>query len=143
MQKVILDTNIIVSSLITKSYPHYIVFEHVLDGYVQMCLSAALLDEYCEVLARPKFSKIPHFTGNTDIILNRFMEIALFYDPKICLDIVKDRDDNKLLELADESGADFLITGNHTDFNMTHYKNTRIVSPRSFWENYQSGGKIK
>jgi putative PIN family toxin of toxin-antitoxin system len=143
MQKVILDTNIVVSSLITKSYSHYIVFEHVLDGYVQMCLSKALLDEYCEVLARPKFSKIPHFESNTDIVLNRFMKIALFYSPKICLDIIKDRDDNKLLELADESDADFLITGNHVDFNITHYKNTRIISPRSFWENYRYSGGIK
>ena len=54
----------------------------------------------------------------------------------MCLNIIKDKDDNKLLELADESNADFLITGNHLDFNITHYKNTRILSPRNFWEEY-------
>jgi putative PIN family toxin of toxin-antitoxin system len=142
MQKIILDTNVIVSSLITNSYPHYIVYEQVLDGHVQLCLSNALFDEYRDVLARSKFSKIPHFKSNSDVLLNRFMEIAIFFVPKIYLDIIKDRDDNKLLELADESEADFLITGNHADFIMTHYKNTRILSPRNFWEICRYGGEI-
>ena len=78
MQAVILDTNVIVSALIQKGYPHFIVFEEGLNEYVQLGLSDALL--------------------------------------------------------ADESNADFLITGNNVDFNMTHYKNTRVVSPRDFRE---------
>ena len=101
---------------------------------MNLCLSKTLLDEYCDVLARPKFHKISNFKNNADIVLNRFIDMALFYDPQIYLDIIKDKDDNMLLELADESDADFLITGNSLDFNITQYKNTRVVSPRSFWE---------
>jgi putative PIN family toxin of toxin-antitoxin system len=134
MQKVILDTNIVVSSLIQKSYPYYIVFDYVLEGYVQLCLSEALMDEYREVLSRPKFARIPHFEGNAEIVLTRFSKIAFFYEPQVRLDIIKDASDNKLLELADESNADFLITGNSVDFRIMHYKRTRILSPRSFWE---------
>ena len=137
MQKIILDTNIIVSAIIQKSYPHYIVYEHVFEEEVQLCLSKALWDEYCEVLDRAKFSKIPNFKNNTDIVLNRLMKIAIFYEPKIYLNVIKDSDDNKLLELAEESNADFLITGNHLDFDITHYNNTRILSPRDFWENFR------
>ncbi len=40
-----------------------------------------------------------------------------------------------ILELADKSKADFIITGNTTDFTMLNYKNTKIVSPREYWEN--------
>jgi len=65
--------------------------------------------------------------------LNRLKKIALFFEPEIRLNILKDSDDNKLLELAEESNADFLITGNSVDFRMSHYKNTRVVSPRDFW----------
>ena len=137
MQKIILDTNIVVSSLIQKSYPHYIVFNCVLERYVQMCLSRVLLDEYCEVLTRSKFSKIPNFESNANIVLNRFVKTSLFYEPTIRLNIIKDVNDNKLLELADESNADFLITGNSIDFNLAYYKNTQILSPRSFWENFR------
>jgi putative PIN family toxin of toxin-antitoxin system len=136
MQKVILDTNVIVSSLIQRSCPYYIVFDHVLERDVRLCLSDALLDEYREVLSRPKFARVPNFESNAEIVLNRISEIALFYEPQIRLDIIKDASDNKLLELADESNADFLITGNTTDFRITQYKNTRILSPRDFWENF-------
>jgi putative PIN family toxin of toxin-antitoxin system len=134
MQRVILDTNVIVSALIQKSYPHHIVFDYVLDGQVQLCLSEALLNEYRSVLSRSKFSKINNFEYNAEIVLNRFAKTALFYVPEICLDILKDKSDNKLLELADESHADFLITGNSVHFTITHYKYTQILSPRSFWE---------
>jgi len=119
------------------SYPHYIVYERVFEEHILLCLSEVLWDEYCEVLARSKFYKIPHFNSNTDIEMNRLMKIAIFYEPKIYLDIIKDKDDNKLLELAVESNADFLITGNYLDFDLTHYHNTLILSPRSFWENFR------
>jgi len=134
MYKVILDTNIVVSALIQKSYPYYIVFEYVLHGKVQLCLSEALLREYCDVLSRPKFSRISNFEQNAGIVLNRFTKSALFYHPQIRLDILKDKSDNKLLELADVSHANFLITGNSTDFTITQYNHTQILSPRSFWE---------
>ena len=134
MQKVILDTNIVVSALIQKNYPHYIVFDYVLNGQVQLCLSEALLGEYHEVLSRSKFARIANFASNAEIVLNRFAKIALFYEPKIRLNIIKDKSDNKLLELADESCADFLIRGNSVDFTITFYKHTQILSPRSFWE---------
>jgi putative PIN family toxin of toxin-antitoxin system len=134
MQSVILDTNIVVSALIQKSYPHYIVFDYVLNEQVKLYLSKALINEYCEVLSRPKFTRITGFLSNAEIVINRFEKIALFCEPKIRLDIIKDKSDNKLLELADESNVDFLITGNHVDFTMTHYKNTQILSSRCFWE---------
>jgi len=134
MQSVVLDTNIVVSALIQKSYPHYIVFDFVLNEQVKLYLSEVLMNEYREVLSRPKFTRITDFFNNAEIVLSRFEKIALFYEPKNRLDILKDKSDNKLLELADESNADFLITGNNVDFTMTHYKNTQILSPRSFWE---------
>ena len=134
MQKIILDTNVVISALIQKSYPHYIVSNYVLNGQMQLCLSEALLNEYRDVVSRPKFAKFANFKNNAEIVLNRFVKTALFYEPKIRLNIIKDVSDNKLLELADESNADFLITGNSVDFTFTHYKNTRILSPHIFWD---------
>jgi len=134
MPSVILDTNIVVSALVQKSYPHHIVFDYVLNEQVKLYLSEALMNEYREVLSRPKFAQITDFLSNAEIVLSRFEKIALFYEPKIRLSIIKDKSDNKLLELADESNANFLITGNNVDFTMSNYKNTQILSPRRFWE---------
>jgi len=134
MQKVILDTNVVVSALIQKSYPHYIVFDYVLNEQLQLCLSEALLNEYSDVLSRPKFSNISNFVNNATIVLNRFIKIASFFEPTTQVNIITDKSDNKLLELADECNADFLVTGNSVDFTFSQYKQTQILSPRNFWE---------
>ena len=134
MQKIILDTNIVVSALIQKSYPSHIVFDYVLNRQVHLCLSNALMNEYCEVLSRPKFAQIFDFQSRAKTVLSRLEKIALFYEPKVHIDILKDKSDNKLLELADECNAHFLITGNRVDFNFPFYKQTHILSPRNFWE---------
>jgi len=51
--------------------------------------------------------------------------------------LLGDKDDNMLLELAHESRANFLITGNTNDFTISKYKETLIVSPKDYWENYR------
>ncbi len=61
MQKVVIDTNVIVSSLIQKNYPYLIIHDFFLEDKFQLCISNELLTEYYEVLARPKFSKFQDF----------------------------------------------------------------------------------
>jgi putative PIN family toxin of toxin-antitoxin system len=123
-----------VSALIQKNFPYYIVFDYVLNEQVKLCLSEELMSEYREVLLRPKFAKIDNFLNNAEVVLSRFEKIATFYEPKNRLDIITDRSDNKLLELAEESNANFLITGNSIDFTMKQYKETQVLSPRIFWD---------
>ena len=61
MQKVIIDTNVIVSSLIQNGYPHLIIHELFIEEKFQLCISEKLMAEYREVLTRPKFGKYPDF----------------------------------------------------------------------------------
>jgi hypothetical protein len=61
MQKIVIDTNVIVSSLIQRSYPFKIVYELLLDNKFDICVSEELMSEYYEVLNRPKFSRFPDF----------------------------------------------------------------------------------
>ncbi len=137
MQKVILDTNVIVSALIQQNYPFLIIYEVFFSRKIQLCLSGALFKEYLEVLSRPKFSHFEDFSNKAKDVLTEIGLQAEYYSPKIKLDIINDKDDNMILELADESGADFIITGNINDFTISDYKNTKIVTPRQYWENYR------
>jgi putative PIN family toxin of toxin-antitoxin system len=57
MQKVVLDTNVIVSSIIQRGYPYKIISELFIEDRFQLCVSDDLLAEYYEVLSRAKFSK--------------------------------------------------------------------------------------
>ncbi|NJL15366.1 MAG: hypothetical protein HC913_21770 [Microscillaceae bacterium] len=56
--------------------------------------------------------------------------------PTAKLDLISDKDDNMILELADECLADFVITGNTNDFRFSVHKQTKIVSSKAYWENY-------
>ena len=61
MQKIVIDTNIIVSSLIQRGYSNLIIKELFIEQKIQLCVSDELMTEYYEVLARPKFSKFKDY----------------------------------------------------------------------------------
>lgn len=136
MQKVILDTNVVVSALIQKNYPFLIIDELLIEDKFQLCISDDLLKEYFDVLARPKFNKFPNFATKAKEVLTEIVLKARFYYPTVKLDILSDKDDNVILELAYESKADYIITGNTNDFTLSEFKGTKIISPKDYWEMY-------
>jgi putative PIN family toxin of toxin-antitoxin system len=93
--------------------------------------------EYYEVLSRPKFSKFQDFFIHAEALLVEIELKATKYSPTIKIELIKDIDDNKILELADECIADFIIIGNTNDFTFSTYKQTKIVTPKEYWEKYQ------
>lgn len=134
MQKIILDTNVIISALISNSIPTRIIYDLVLTKSVINCLSNEIYQEYVDVLNRDKFIKYLNFKTNADIVLNKIREISTFYYPTEKISIIKDLSDNKFLELSLSSTADYLITGNTQDFKIDLFKSTKIVTPREYWE---------
>ena len=137
MQKIVIDTNIIVSSLIQRGYSNQIINELFIEQKFQLCISDELMTEYYEVLARPRFAKFHDFFLRAEVLLAEIETKAIKYLPIIKIQLISDDDDNMILELADECSADFIITGNTTDFTFPVYKQTKIVTPRDYWENYQ------
>ena len=137
MQKVIVDTNVLVSALIQRSYPYLIINELFIERKIELCLSIEILQEYYHVLNRKKFSKYPDFLLKAETLLADIETKATNFNPKIKVKIIKDHDDNKFLELAGESKANFLITGNTNDFTMASYKRTKIVSPKEYWDRFR------
>jgi uncharacterized protein len=137
MQKIVIDTNVIVSSLIQRGFPNLIISELFIEEKFQLCISDELLAEYYEVLARPKFSKSHDFFNRAETLLVDIETKAKKYSPKITLSIISDDDDNMILELADECEADFIITGNSNDFTFPNYKHTKIITPKEYWEQHK------
>ena len=137
MQKLIIDTNVIVSSLIQKSFPYKIVSELFIEDKVILCVSENLLAEYYEVLRRPKFAAYYDFVVKAEALLADIEAKAIMYYPQIEIDLLSDKDDNMILELADICSANYIITGNTTDFIISTYKHTQIVTPREYWMIYQ------
>lgn len=136
MEKIILDTNVIVSALISSSIPTKILYDLVLTQKVETCLSDEIFAEYIEVLSRDKFIKFPNFKTKAEVVLNKLREISVFYQTDKKIDVLTDTSDNKFLELAAVSSADYLITGNTLDFTMDEFEYTRIWTPREYWDNF-------
>jgi putative PIN family toxin of toxin-antitoxin system len=126
-----------VSALINQSYPHLVVYYVSKQKNVQWCISDIVQAEYTDVLKRTKFSKFNKFSDNADSLLEDIEEFTTKYYPEIHLDIIKDISDNKFLELAVTCDANFLITGNTRDFIFNSYENTKIVTPKEYWEKYR------
>ena len=133
MQRIVIDTNVIISSLIQKSYPYTIINELFIDDKIEMCVSEELMAEYYDVLRREKFAKFQDFFARAEVLLVEIETKAKMFNPKIRLQLISDLDDNKIVELADECLANFVITGNTTDFTFPTYKETKIVTPREYW----------
>ena len=88
MQKVIIDTNVIVSSLIQKSYPHQIIFELLIEDKFCLCISPQLMAEYSSVLERPKFAQFQDFAIKAKLVLANIEMKAMHYKPRITLDFI-------------------------------------------------------
>ena len=128
------DTNVLVSANIQRSYPYFIVDRVFADPQFVLCISDQLFAEYVEVLNREKFAKFPHFHARAQTLLSDIETYGVKFTTTTKVDIIGDEPDNRLLELAETSGADYLVTGNTNDFTMAEYKGTKIVSPKVFFE---------
>ncbi|MCX6250282.1 MAG: putative toxin-antitoxin system toxin component, PIN family [Bacteroidetes bacterium] len=121
MPRVVIDTNIIVSALIQKSYPFLIIDDLFLNDLVEVCISEEVIEEYFAVLNRKKFLRYPGFVVNAEAFLISLEFSATKFQPKNRLTLLKDAGDNKFLELCEESHADYLITGNTKDFTILDF----------------------
>jgi len=137
MQKIVIDTNVLVSALIAKSFPSRIINELILGEKVSLCLSKDVWEEYVEVLNRERFLKYPSFKTNAEIVLSELENLAIQFQPDLKINKIKDEADNKFLELAVFANAEFIITGNTLDFTFEQFKDIQIVIPRDYWENHK------
>jgi putative PIN family toxin of toxin-antitoxin system len=134
MQKIIVDTNVIVSALISNSVPTKILYYLVLSNKVLTCLSKDIFSEYVDVLNRDKFKQFRNFKNSADIVLYHLRKISDFYTISTKVDLLSDKSDNKFLDLASVCMADFLVTGNTRVFKISHFENTTILTPREYWD---------
>ncbi|TVS09005.1 MAG: putative toxin-antitoxin system toxin component, PIN family [Gammaproteobacteria bacterium] len=111
--RVVLDTNVIVSALLTPHGPPARILDWTLAGELTVLLDDRLLDEYRVVLARTKFGFDPRdlriLLAALDALAERVVALPLSVE-------LPDPDDLPFLEVASSGRADALITGNRRHF---------------------------
>jgi putative PIN family toxin of toxin-antitoxin system len=132
-ERVVLDTNVLISALLFGGIPRLILLSG-LRGEFLLCLSEDLLDELTFVLRRPKFG-FP--LRVTDVIRHNLTEQAYTTNPPHTLSIIqKDPADNRVLEAACESDADFIVTGDKHLLELGKHGDIVILSPKSFADRF-------
>lgn len=131
----VIDTNVLVSSLIGQAgYSRKIFDDLIVTGKIKICVSNAVFEEYLEVLQRERFIKYRDFATASVILLDKIKKHGLWFEPKLSIDVLSDKDDNKFIELAIEAQAAYIVTGNSNDFIIKTYKGISICSPKEFYE---------
>jgi uncharacterized protein len=130
--KIILDTNWYVSAFINKKSRRTL-YEILKDKRFIILFSKELIQEYRNVIIRPKFEKYikPHQAQRFEnLLISRLTEV------KITSNIRQSRDvkDNYLLSMSIDSKADFLITGDDDLLVLKQIGKTKILTKADFFE---------
>lgn len=124
MIRAVIDTNVLVSGLLSPLGNEALIILAIHQGYVRPCFSEEILDEYAAVLARPKFA-FP--SDEIEALLAMLRARGELFRPEGSA-ASPDPADTKYLHCAQAAQADFIITGNKRDFPDAPYGPTRVVS---------------
>ena len=127
LKSVLLDTNIIVSAVVYGGKPR-----EVLDGVWQNMFkgvtSETLLAELREVIHK----KFPFHKYELRHIEERIKEDFEVVKPRKTVDLLADKDENRVLEVAVTGECDFIVTGDKDLLDIKSYKKIKVVTPADF-----------
>lgn len=104
--KIVLDTNVLLVSISSRSKYHWI-FQKLLKGHFDLFICNEILLEYDEIISK-KFSQVvAHDVMRTLLILPNVFKRAIFFQWGL---INADPDDNKFVDCAVSSNADYIVT---------------------------------
>jgi len=124
VERVVLDTNVLVSALLTPAGNPSAVLRAALDGELTLVFSVAIIAEYRSVLARPRFGFDPSDIDDLMAFIEAFGQIV---SPMASGVSLLDESDRPFFD-ACEAAAATLVTG-----NTRHYpRSCRMMTPAEF-----------
>ena len=132
--RIVLDTNVLVSGLLSPFGPPGDIVRLVAAGALRTCYDARILDEYREVLSRPVFriagdrvESLPHQIAADGLLVTARPLAVRLPDP----------DDEVFLAVALAGDARCLVTGNLRHYPKPIRHRMPVVSPRDFLDLYR------
>lgn len=131
--RAVLDTNVLISGVISTGVPHDVVVAG-LEGRYDIVVSVETLTEFRETL-----HKYPERFHMNDTEIQQEVEtiryFAEFVDPGEDIYAVDDDpDDDKFLEAAVAGDVDYLVSGDKHLLRLDSFRGFDIVDPRTFYE---------
>ncbi len=130
--RVILDSNVLLVSL-PKLSKYRRIFDDFLNSSIILIISNEVITEYYEVISRFANDVVASNVLELLLIRANVEKFEIYYNWKI---ITEDFDDNKFVDLAISSNADYLVT-NDKHFNILQdieFPNVKVISLDNFLE---------
>ena len=103
---IILDTNVLLVSISSKS-PYHCIFEQLINGTYDLSVTSEILMEYEEVIERKYNSEVAKDVIRTLLTLPNVQKIIVYYKWNL---IEADNDDNKFVDCAVSANATGIVT---------------------------------
>ena len=134
MFRVVLDTNVFISGILSPKGPPGLILKAWEDQIFDLIVSEPILKEMERVL---RYEKIRKRHGWNDKEIKAFIRViplfAILTPGKTKLKKrLKDPEDEKFLIAALEGEADYLVTGDSQLLKVENYQGTEIIRPRDF-----------
>ena len=130
---VVIDTNIIISGVGFGGKPRKIL-HLILEDKIKAVTSPILLAELEDVIVK----KFPKLNNSFESIKKQIKSQFKIVKPRKSLFIVKDDDDNRVLEAANEGNCKYVITGDNDLLELKSYKNIKILTADEFLEDIKT-----
>jgi uncharacterized protein len=125
--RVVLDTNVLVSALITEGRTAKFL-QVLLEKNVELLLSKPILDEFVDVMSQ---AKLREYVGSEEIanFLKLLLSVALIVDVKSKFDVTSDIADNIVLATAHDGKANYIVSGDRHLLDLKNFKGIKILNP--------------
>jgi len=128
MRRVVLDTNIIISSALGGAL--VLVLEKWGEEKFTVVVTTDVVDEYFEVLNRPKFGLKQE---TIDKIAGFIYQFSEFVVPEEKIKFIEDDpNDDKFLEAAIAGKVDFIVSGDKHLLDLKEFRSKPIITGRDF-----------
>lgn len=134
--RVVVDTNVLISGLISALGPPAIVVDGWIEGTFEVAVSPPIITEYLGVFLRPKFDGTGPFEARRETIeqLIALPNTVVVVPEARSLRVSEDPSDDRFLECAKSAHADLIISGDEHLLALDIFEGTPIVNPRRFVE---------
>jgi len=131
--RVVIDTGVLVSAAIRDRLPERVILWCVAQPDLEWLVSPEILDEYIDVINRPKFKLSSAVIARWLDLLRRRTRIIL---PTVEIPFPRDRKDARFLICAEFGRADALITGDGDFSDARPLIRAPIMNVREFTERF-------
>ncbi len=127
--RLVLDTNILLSALLTRGTPPDLLYQAWRRGDFELVSSAAQIEEVVRVLGYPHLRERVRGT-EAAILVDGLKNLATLAEYLPDIQISRDADDDKILATALAGQVDYLVSGDKDLLSLPETCGVKIITPR-------------